>query len=782
MDFNEKFIERNIADLAKQYDLIFAANVNIARQIPMLIDGLNPVKRRTLYIMSLKDGGKTFRKLASISGDVFGKAHPHAPTAIEGAMVGMAQEWNNSIPLLEGKGNFGSISGDRAGASRYIQGRLSAFAQDCFFSDKDSVVDMELAYDEETMMPLYLPAKYPIVLLNGANGIGHMGVSCNIPCFNFREVVEATIKLMMNPKANIILIPDSASGASIVQTDFSKLCNTGRGSYSQRCVYNIDDQTNTISIVALPDGSSSNDVRARIAEIKEKGGLAELVNMADLSGAKVNLQLTIRDDVNPYKFMKKLISNVAGFQCTYPVTITIINNYHAYDWSIKDVLLVWIKWRREQKHVVMSKKRANLTAEQRINDIKLFIMNKENLEETIKIFRTSHNREEIESRLIKRYHNTPIRLDSLQARALSNMRMIELTIDAYNGYKEKAEELIKALKEIEEIMNTENGIDKVIIAELREGIKKFGTPRRSNVVPVKIETSAETEGFCILQLSSDGNILRKQATNAEEEPIPTDSNGFACIVDNDSSFILIDEKGYHTFIKVKDIPVDTEVPVSRYSKKPLDNKIIAMLPVDIDSNLCCFIVSRKGMMKKFHITDVGPSKKPIMVMDPDDKIVKGLIVKDKSQRDILVYTEMGLGQRLDPNLVRTTSPSAKGTYGFKVASNDEIVGIYSILPEQNQFILYVTLRGRTRLNNLSYLPTRESKHDSMVKLINILDRDKLVSVLGCNGLDKVQIYFDDGSTETLKISEMPEETMGAEPKKLVTHNMIKSRVVKAKII
>lgn len=706
----------------------------------------------------------------------------NSPTSIESAIVGMGQAWCNSIPLIEPKGNYGSVAGDRAGASRYIQARLSEFAIDCFFSDPDSVVDMELAYDEETKMPIYLPAKYPIVLLNGANGIGHMGVSSNIPCFNFREVVEATIQLMMNPKSNIMLIPDSAAGASIVQTDFAKLCNTGRGSYSQRCTYEIDDATNTIKITSLPDGCYSNEVRAKVADIKEKGGLQELISMNDLSGEKVDLRFIIRDDVNPYKFMKKLISSVPGFQQTYPVTVTIINNFHAYDWSIKDVLLEWIKWRREQKHVVISKKRSNLTAEQRINDIKLFIMNKENLEETIKIFRSSHNREEIEHRLIERYHNTAIRLDSLQARALSNMRMIELTIDAYESYKAKAKELESKLKEIEEIMHTENGVDKIIIAELRQGIKKFGTPRRSNVVPVKIETSSDAEGYCILQLTSDGTILRKPSTNVEEEPIPTDCNGFACVVDNDSSFVILDEDAHHTFIKVNDIPIDTEVPIYRFTKKTLGKNIVAMLPVDIDSDLCCLVVSKKGMMKKFRINDVGTGKKPIMSLEEGDKLVKGIVVKDKSKNDILVYTENGLGQRLDPNSVKVTSPSAKGTYGFKISSNDRIIGIYAISPDQNQFILYVTMKGKMRLNNLQYLPTRESKKDSMVKLISLPDRDKLISVLGCNKFDKVQVYFDDGTSENVKVDSMDEETMSAEPKKLVKKNMLSSKIVKAKIL
>jgi len=321
MIFNEKFIDRNIAELAKSYDCIRGANVNLARITPDFIDGLKPVQRRTLYIMYLKDKGKTFRKVATIDGEVIGRVHPHGPSSVYDALVGVTQWWNNSIPLIEGSGNFGGPAGDPAGADRYIKARLSDYAQACFFEDwNDSVVDMTLAFDEETMEPLYLPAKYPNVLLNGCIGIGY-GASSNIPCYNFREVVEAVIMLMVDPNANIILIPDSPTGADIIENDFGKLCDRGNGVYSMRCTYEIDDKNNQIIITSLPYQVPVNVIRERIADIKERGGLSELVNMNDMTGANVDLRLVIRDDVNPYKFMKKLIKEVGGLEKSYPVIL-----------------------------------------------------------------------------------------------------------------------------------------------------------------------------------------------------------------------------------------------------------------------------------------------------------------------------------------------------------------------------------------------------------------------------------------------------------------------------
>lgn len=782
MTFDEKFIDKNIASLCEEYDKIKGANTNIARIAPDFVDGLKPVQRRALYIMYLTEQGKSFRKLASISGDTFGRVHPHSPTSIEDAIINIEQEWHNSIPLVDGKGNWGNVSGDPAGASRYIYGKLSEYAFACFFEDwKDSVVDMVMGYDEKTKEPLYLPAKYPNVLLNGCLGIGY-GMASNIPPFNFREVVEACITLMADPNANIVLIPDSPTGADIIEGDFARMSDIGNGTYSMRCKYDIDDEHNIITITNLPYQISVNSIRERIADIKEKGGLPELLTMNDLTRKDPNLQLVIRDDVNPYKFMKKLINEVAGLEKSYPINITVTNDYESFDYSIKKLLVEWIRYRREQKRVVVTHKRTTLIAEQRTNDVKIFLMNKKNLEETISIFRNSRNRTDIEKKLVERYKHSEIGMDSLQARAVSNMRMYELSIDSYEACIKRRDELKNELKEVEDLLSVDNGIDKLIVAELRDGIKRFGSPRRSSVVPQKISISSDFEGCCILQLSSDGIIIRKVATNVYEEPIPTDNNGFAVRVDNDSAFIMIDEFGYHSFVRVKEIPIDTEVPVNRYSKQRLTGNIVAMLPCDIDSTKCCTLISRHGVLKRIKISEIGPSKKPCIVLDKDDSLVRGIVTEMKSSKDILVYTNEGMGQRFDPNMIRITSPSAKGGNGFKLKGDDEIVGCYAINPKENQYILYVTTKGKMRLNLIEYLPVRDSKHDAMVMLISINDRDRLLSVVGCNKLDKLQVFFDDGDSEIVDISKIEEGTMSSEPKKVTSKNAVTTNIVKVKLM
>lgn len=778
--FNETFIDKNIAELSKEYTLVHAANVNLARIAPSIIDGLKLSARRLLYIMYLKDRGKNYRKVAAISGDTVARVHMHGQVPVEATLVNLAQPWNNIAPLIDGYGNYGSVSGDQAGASRYILARLSEYAYACFFEDwKESAVDMVLAADNETMEPLYLPAKYPNVLINGVLGIG-VGMSSNIPPYCFKEVVDTTIKLMKNPNANFMLVPDSPTGCDIVASNFKKICETGIGTYRMRCKYEIDSEKNIITITAVPYQVTVNSIRNKIAAIKENNGLAELIDMQDHSGREAKLQLFIRPDVNPYKFMRKLISNIGGLEMSYPVNITVIDDYKAYDWSIRRLLLEWIHYRREQKRVVINHNRTTLLAEQRTNDAKIFILDGENLNDTIKIFRNGNNRAEIEKTLIERYRDTAIHMDSLQAKILSEMRMHELSRDSHKKYLERKDEIIKELAEVNKILDEPDGIDNVIIAELKDGVKRFGTDRRSNVVPVEISVKTEIEGQCILQVSSDANVTRRIATNVEEEPVPLDPNGFAVKVDNDSAFVAIDETGRFAFIRVNEIPVGNEVPLNRYIKSTL-GKIVALVPYDIESDTYCTLISERGLIKKFKINEMRPSKKPCIDLRGNDKLVKGIVSRKNTERDILIFTENGYGQRLDPNQIRITSYQSKGINGFKLVKGDKIVGSYLIDPSNN-YLLYVTSKGKGRLNLTKYLPVRETKFDQMVKLISLPDRDYLHAVIGCDKNDKIQVFFQDGKSEVINVNKLQEGTMSSPAIKIVKAQMISNRITKVKML
>lgn len=775
--FDEKFIDRNIAELSKDYILQFSLNVNTSRMSPQIIDGLKPVGRRLLYTMFTKDQGKKLRKVASISGEVIGRFHPHGPSSVVTCIVNFAQKWNNNIPLITGEGNFGSIAGIKAGADRYIQAKLSDFAYDCYFSEwAASNVDMELAFTEEEMEPLYLPAKYPVILVNGILGIG-TGMASNIPPYNFKEVCEATIKLIKNPNDKIELIPDSPTGCDICGGNFKKIVEVGHGIYSMRSKYEIDPVKNTIKITNIPYLIASNDIRERIAEIKEAKGLPEIIDLEDATKQDVNLTIYLRNDVNPYKFVKKLFNEVKGLESSYAVNILISDDFRTYELSIRELLNEWIKYRREQKRVMINHQRTSLLAEQRTNDVKIFVMDKNRLEETISLFRTSRTRQETELKLIEKYHDTEIEMDSLQAKTLSDMRLHELNIETYEKCLKRREELKEELNAIDQILSSDDGIDMIIIGELKEGIKKFGTPRKSKLVPWDIEAYQDVKESCILQLSSNGMIQKTISEDLNEEPIPLDTNGFAVRVDSESSFLAIDNKGYYSLIKAKEIPLDSEVPLARYIDNQLSN-IIALVSYDSDEKYVT-LISRKGILKKIRIRDMKKSKKPCMYLEDDDYIVKGVMTLLNTSYDILVYTSNGYGHRINASDIRITSPAAKGSEGVKLTDDDYVEGIYRI-NKNDEFLVYVTSKGRFRLNKSQYLPTRKSKHDEMIRLIKLVERDKLVAVVGTSLIDKLEVFFDDQTSEIIPISDMKISTMSEEAVKLTKKSAVSNNITKVK--
>ena len=781
MENTDRFIDRSISELCKNYDIIKGWNVNLCRASADYIDGLKQVARRLLYIMFLKDQGKNFRKVAAITGDTIARIHMHGPSSVYSCLVGLAQEWNNNIPLIEGYGNFGSVAGDPAGADRYIQARLSEYAYDCFFSDwKEAAVDMVMGADGETPEPLYLPAKYPNVLLNGIQGIGY-GMATNLPSYNFKEIIEATVKLINNPEAEITLIPDSPTGCDIIKTNFREITNTGIGKYTMRAKYFIDEASNEIVISALPYQVTVNSIREKIAELKENGKLTELIAMHDLSGSKVDLHLILKPFSNMTKFMKKLFANVKGLEANYSVNVSVVNDYNSYDFSVKEILLEWIRYRKEQKRVVISNKRTNLLFEQRINDIKIFLMSGNNLEKTLVIFKNGLNKKDIERKLLETYRNSEIKMDSLQAQALSEMKMYELSKESYEKCLKKREDLVKEIEKIEAILNEEDGISKLIVSELLAGAKKFGTKRKSNVIDSEISTTFETESRCVLHVSSNGMIKRSVVSNVEHEPVPVDSDSFAILVDNDSKFIVIDESGYYSPLEVKDIVLDKEVSLRNYMKMNFSN-IIGVVPVE-ESSDACIIISAKGIIRKLRLDSFRSSSSYCIKLSSNDRLVKAFPVNFRTEKDILIYTKDGFGQRIDPNNFQAgkSSTSSKGQTEIILNKGDEVVGSFLINPTEKQYLLYVTLLGKVRLNLMKYLRTRSSRRDELVQLLPLSNQDKLVSIVGCNRCDQVQLFFNDKTSEIFQLESLEESTMRAEPVKVLKKKGY-FKVLKVKII
>ena len=463
---------------------------------------------------------------------------------------------------------------------------------------------------------------------------------------------------------------------------------------------------------------------------------------------------------------------VAGLEKSFSVNMSVTNDFMSFDLSVKEILLQWIKYRCDQKRVVISNKRTNLLYEQRINDIKLFIMNKNNLEKTIAIFKNGLNRKSIEKTLIETYKNSVIKMDSLQAQALSEMKMYELSKEYYQKYLNKKEELIKEIDKVEKILNEENGITNIIITELTEGAKKFGSPRKSNVVDEEIKSTVDIDSYCILQIS-DGVVNRTAVTNVDEEPIPNDPNGFAIKAEDHSQFIVIDENGLYSFIKVNEIPLGIDVPLVHFLHQKL-SKIIAIISTE-DLSKSCLLVTKMGYIKALSLDSFAPSRtKPCIKLRDKDKLIKGILLNQNSDKDLIIYTKEGFGQRFNFK----TSSKFSGQPLIILNKDDEVCGCFIINGKEKDLLLYITSRGKVRLNLSKYLPQRGSIKEEKVNLIPLSSSDSLVAIIACNNFDSFKIFFDDFSCRELKVSDLKPTTMSSEPEQIFPKG---KKIVKIKL-
>ena len=350
--------------------------------------------------------GMKNRKSAAVTGEVMGKYHPHGDASIYESIVKMCQPWKNHITLLDGHGNFGSIAGDSAAAMRYTEVKMSKFAMDCFFSDFERTnIPTRETYTGDSTEPIYLPSKYPVILFNPSfSGIG-FGLASNIPPFNPKEVMDATITLIRDKKAKIRLIPDSPTGCDLSDTGyFDQINKTGKGKIMMQATYDIDYQANIVTFTSVPLQVGTKNVIASIVKMKKEGKLDEIVDVTDrTANSKVDFSLILKKDVNPDKFVEKLFKKKCGLREGFSCEIQVIDDFAPRLLGVKKILLEWIDYRRDCIHSIYNNYLMKYQTDYHMNLILMKIFNKDNIEKTIKISRNSKTKAEMKENLIKAY-------------------------------------------------------------------------------------------------------------------------------------------------------------------------------------------------------------------------------------------------------------------------------------------------------------------------------------------------------------------------------------------
>lgn len=771
-----KLYKKNIAEACEEYNKIFGANKNLYRIMPSMIDGLKPVQRRFLYTLYIGKGRHNFIKMSKAGADTTAMFHPHSNTSVEDVGAKLASPIANNICTVEGQGNFGSYKNERAGASRYIEVRLSKYAQKCFFEDfENSNVDMKPAYTGDDEEPEVLPARYPHALFNPQlSGIGYAFAS-NIPPFNITEVMNATISLIKNPDSKVYIVPDSPTGADVIDDgQFKKICDTGIGTVTFRGTVEVDDINNTITITSIPLQTTIDAIIRKIVELKEKRVFDEIKRIDDYTknATGVKCVITLDPSANPQNTINKLYSKNTGLKKTYPVGLKMIDDYRDYDYGVKTFLLDWIDYRRDSVRSSYNTRLVKAMEEQNINDVLLFILNSDNAEVTIKLAKNSTNKADFAEKLMKKYKS----INSQQANTIANMRVYAFSKEAYQGYKDKKVSLEEEIKLIESVLDNDEKIDEVIIEQLKEGIKLFGSPRKSKVV---VENSTEDipDTDHIIAISKDGYI-KKIARDVKQIGQVGNSNTqyMTIAVNNLENLLVFDSTGTVSKIPVSSIPEvdlkDNGILLERYFQVRGNVVSVLIEPSEKEmkkkgKELFLVFLTKDGFVKRTLIsefTHVNGSANAIK-LPTTDELVSVLFASDNTVKDMIIYTNQGNGIRRDINEFSIMKANARGVRQLTCGTDEFCVGFDKIDPN-DKYMFYITSAGRVKLTEMKYFPSMKRK-DDVLSLINLEGNEKLVGIHTVNKSDSVIIYKKHSQPETLKIKDIPVLTRVAKAEKMI---------------
>lgn len=782
----EKVEMQNIAEATEEYSKLFGANKNLYRILPSL-DGLRPGRRRLFYSWWDSDHRPSntnketlaklrFHKVEAISATAM-ELHPHGSSASEELIGREGQYWSNNVMTIVPQGSYGNLQSADPAAGRYIQAKLSEYAIDCFFDHFDDYcIPMTPNYDDSKLEPEYLPTKYPHILFNAQiAGIGY-GLASNIPAFNVKEVLEATIKLIKDPKAKVLLIPDFPNGANILdEGQFEDVNRTGKGKFTLQATAEIDYQKNTIRFTSLPIHMKTKQVILKILEFRKKHVFDEITAIDDSTKeGEVDLLIRLKSDANPDKVLEKLYKKKTGLRDSYPIGIAIVDDFKCYEYGISQLLLEWINLRRDDVRAMFLKKLQKVSQQEHINKTLLMIFNEDNIERTVKIARNSSSLKEIKEKLMRTY-----KISSLQATQIAEMKVHRFSKDSYKHFKEEKIRIKEELKEIEEILSDDKKIDAYIIKQLEEGIKKYGRPRMSKIVKVNDSTNKyipNTEH--LIGISESGYIKKLSLEDAMSIGPVGKTNGNISVMqlNNRENILVVDSTGCVSKISVSAIPDmkynDIGIELARYFAPK--GKIIGIMKLpsmDIlktkDENLCIVFLTKYGYGKKVLLSDFNriTDFKSGIALEERDELVAALFAFDKGKKDVIISTNKGNGVRLSIDDFRTYKRQAKGILQITL-DEEEVITNASLMNPQKKLLFYITTSGRVKITETKYFPLMKRK-DKPLSLLGLEGSESLVGIASVGKSDVVMVYRKNSDPVEVEIKDLKVSTRIAKAEKVI---------------
>lgn len=741
-----KYGDENIPDvdlgpLAMRYMCLFGVNINLQRAIPMVQDGLKPVQRRFLFQMYMFHRTSKVR-VNVIMGDLM-KLHPHGDQGLGDTIARMCQPFTNNIPLVEATGNAGNVtSGDDAAAPRYLDIYLPKFTLDALFDEFDGKVSMKPSYDDTSTEPFCLPAKFPLILVNGTAGIGYT-LSSEVPPFNLSEVADATIKLLKNPDAKIKLVPDLPTGCDVIVINDD--------TFVMQSSFELDMANYVITIKNTPYlkylEKIDNDLRA-LQESPNK--IPEILSAEDESELLENdFRYVIRcSPCNLYKIIDTLFKRVAGFRDGISTRnmVVVDTDFMTKKFNTRQILSSWIQFRLEYKRGWFLRELVEKT--HRFDMLKgvLFMLSPKNLDKTIKTVRACKSKDDIIPALVKLYDGE---VTTSQANYVADKRLWELNSSAHKKVQDEMDQINEEIVYIREIVNDPNKIKDVIIGEIKDIKDKYSCPRRSKILNLG---KSDNVNIGIVQILLDGGIVFAETENPEHlssdvTPVTGDE---VCLIDEFGGFIKVN---------THKVPHDKPMTLTSIGKNVMGKCVAA---VSNQSNNI-IMLTNKGRIKYMPISKIpsNATRKPLIPLGSDEYIVTVLEVPDTTTSDILIYTNDGLGKRIQTkDLNKVTSVDSVGQF---ILSGYEVSGMFCI-NSKKPYLVYVTRLGRIRLNHSKFLTTGKKFADPK-PIITLSPQDDLIAVFCVDKDQTIVLNHADTRTSTIHVDTLPISTMSIPPER-----------------
>ena len=763
----ERIIERDIEAEMRTAYVDYAMSVIVSRALPDARDGLKPVHRRILYSM-YEDGitsDKPYRKCANTVGSVLGRYHPHGDSSVYDAMVRLAQDFTQRYKFIDGHGNFGSMDGDPAAAMRYTEARMDKIAEEMLVDIEKNTVEFMPNYDDRLQEPTVLAAKIPALLVNGSSGIA-VGMATNIPPHNLGEVIDGIIKVIDEDDVTnedlmqVIKGPDfPTEGIILGKEGIKEAYTTGRGKITVRAEAEIEEMTGNkrrIVVTSLPyqvNKAKLVETIAQYARDKKIEGISDIRDESDREN-KVRVVIELKRDANPQVVLNHLYKNTQ-MQITFGAILLALVDGEPKILTLKDCLVVYIDHR---KNVILRRTKFELDkAEARAHILEGLRIAIDNIDEIIAIIRSSYD--DAKEKLMERFG-----LSEIQAQAILDMQLKRLQGLQREKIEEEYQELMKLIARLKEILASDKLVYDIIKEELLEIKDKFGDERRTKIAAAEGEIEDEDlikEEQVVISLTKFGYIKRSPVDTFKSQKrggkgitgMTTKEDDFVkeiFISSSHDTLLFFSNKGKLYRLRAYEVPeagrTAKGTAIVNLLSLDSDEKISEIIPIqNFAEGKYLLFATKNGLIKKTALKEYDSSRKTglqAITLKDGDSLVN--VRMTDGEDNVVMVTKKGMSITFGEKDVRSVGRVSQGVLGMRVDSDDEVIGMESIITGSKSTLLAITENGfgkRTDLDEyrvqirggkgvITYKVTPKTGNVVGIKIVNDEDDVMLITTNG----------------------------------------------------